>query len=163
MQTSRDSIRRMILEEIGQTALDGVPSTFLGSIVTGVALAVGESELNYLGASSQKKGEMVRVRVGAFTSGTVTTIDAVHSLSTGNTDVSTRVHRRGDLERLEISGGVPSLGSDDTAEWPGRFTVRALYRDGLELIIPMSEANTPHKRSSVWTIFTALREDLAAR
>ncbi|GAA0433127.1 hypothetical protein GCM10009543_30910 [Leifsonia naganoensis] len=163
MQSSRDSIRKMILEEIGASALEGTPSTFLGSIVTGVALAVGESELNYLGASRQVTPEMVRVRVGAFTSGTVTTIDAVHSLTSGSTDVTTRIHRRGDLERLEISGGAPSLGVDDTTEWPGRFTVRALYRDGLELIIPMSEANTAHKRSSVWTIFNALREDLAAR
>lgn len=163
MQSSRDAIGRMIVEEIGSTALDGVPPAFLGSIVTGVALAVGDSELSYLGASAQSTDEMVRVRVGAFTVGTVTTIEAVYSVASRKTDVRTRVHRRADLERLEISGGVPSIGVDDTAEWPGRFTVRALYRDGLELVIPMSDANTPHKRNSVWTIFTSLREDLSSR
>ncbi|MFF2052937.1 hypothetical protein ACFVU2_15160 [Leifsonia sp. NPDC058194] len=163
MQISRDSIGRMISEEIGPTALDGTPPTFLGSIVTGVALAVGESEVTYLGASSQATAEIVRVRVGAFTAGTVTTIEAVFSRLSRNADVTTRVHRRSDLERLEVSGGAPSVGADDTAEWPGRFTVRALYRDGLELVIPMSDANTPHKRNSVWTIFGSLREDLSGR
>jgi hypothetical protein len=163
MQASRDEIGQAILDEIGDDALGGVPATFLGAIVTGVRLAVGESEIRYLGASSQALEDVIGVRVGAFTDGTVTTVEAIFSTRTTTSEVTTRVHRRGDLERLEVAGGTPSLGVEDTVEWPGRFTVRALYRDGLELVIPMSEANTPRKRSSVWTILEGLRADLAHR
>ena len=70
---------------------------------------------------------------------------SLRSLSTenGNSDVVTRVHSRSDLERLEITGGTPSTTTDDFVEWPGRFTVRAVYRDGLEMIIPMSGVMSP--------------------
>ncbi|GIT79798.1 hypothetical protein LLS1_14670 [Leifsonia sp. LS1] len=163
MQLSRDAIGRAVVDEIGEGALDGAPATFLGSIVTGVALAVGESEVRYMGASAVLSDDVIGVRVGAFTDGTVATVEAAYSLQSGTANVTTRVHRRGDLDRLEVIGGTPSLGVDDNADWPGRFTVRASYRDGLELTIPMSEANTPQKRSSVWTILSALREDLAKR
>ena len=71
-----------------------------------------------------------------------------------------RVPRRSDRQPRETPGAPPATTTDDFVEWPGRFTVRAVYRDGLELIIPMSDANTPQKRNSVWTILSGLRGDL---
>lgn len=161
MRVPRDTIYRMISDEAGNAALDGLPDAFLGSIVTGVALAVGDDDLRYFGANAQASGGVVGVRVGAFTDNTLVTVEAVYSAQNGASDVTTRVHRRSDLQRLEIAGGTPSVGTDDLAEWPGRFTIRAVYTDGLEITIPMSEANTPQKRNSVWTILTGLRHDLS--
>jgi hypothetical protein len=153
----------MILDEVGHDVLSGLPDTFVGSIVTGIALAVGDDDLRYFGANAQSNGGVVGVRVGAFTDDTLVTVEAAFSAQSGGTDVTTRVHRRSDLQRLDITGGTPSTSPDGIADWPGRFTIRAVYNDGLEVIIPMSEANTPHKRNSVWTILSGLRHDLSVR
>jgi len=161
MQISRDTIGRRIADEIGSDALDALDAAFLGSIVTGVALAVGESDVKYLGASLHSTDDLIGVRVGVFTEGAIITVEAARAAGTGQSDVITHVHRRADLERLEITGGTASIGADELADWPGRFTVRALYRDGLEVVIPMSDADTPQKRNSVWTILNGLRDDLA--
>ncbi|WP_348786486.1 hypothetical protein [Leifsonia sp. NPDC080035] len=160
MQVSRDAIARRIIDEIGADGPDAIGSTMLGAIVTGVALAVGEDDVKYLGAALRRSEQVLSVHVGVFTAGTIVTVEAMLSTQSGQSDVITRVHRRTDLERLEVAGGTPSFQADDLAEWPGRFTVRAVYRDGLELVIPMSEADTPQKRNSVWTILNGLREDL---
>ncbi|WP_369961982.1 hypothetical protein [Leifsonia sp. EB34] len=159
MQISRDTLGRMLIDEIGSPAADGLQAEFLGAIVTGVALAVGDSDVKYLGASFRAVDDIVGVRVGVFTESTIITVEAARA-RTGESDVITHVHRRADLDRLEITGGTPSLGADEFAEWPGEFTVRALYNDGLELVIPMSDANTPQKRNAVWTILNGLRADL---
>lgn len=161
MQFSRDAIARKIVDEIGADGPDALGTTVMGSIVTGVALAVGDDDdVEYLGASLRRSEEVLAVQVGVFTARTIITVEAMLSTENGNSDIVTRVHSRSDLERLEITGGTPSTTTDDFVEWPGRFTVRAVYRDGLELIIPMSDANTPQKRNSVWTILSGLRGDL---
>ncbi|WP_426625676.1 hypothetical protein ACPPVW_06345 [Leifsonia sp. McL0607] len=153
----------MILDEVGDAALAGVPESFIGAVVTGAALAIGDDDLRYTGASVQRTEELVRLRFGGFTDSTLTTISADFDLASRHAEVVTRVHRRSDLERLEIRGGTASFGGDDPAEWPGSFAVRAQYRDGLEIVIPMSDANTPKKRNAVWTILAGLRQDLSTR
>lgn len=162
MSTSRELIGRMILEELGE-ALDSAPETYLGSVVTGVALAVGDHDIRYVGASNEATSGRLTTRVGVFTESTVVTIDAEYSSSDRQPTVTTQVHRRADLERLEITGGTPSIAHSDDIDWPGPFTVRARYRDGLELVIPMSDANTAQKRNAVWNILNGLRQDLTSR
>jgi hypothetical protein len=163
MQVTRDTIGRRIVDEIGSDAADALEPAFLGAIVTGVALAVGDSDVKYLGASFRAADDLIGIRVGVFTDGAIVTVEAARAQQSGQSDVTTHVHRRADLERLEITGGTPSIGVDELAEWPGRFTFRALYRDGLEVVIPMSDADTPQRRNAVWSILNGLREDLERR
>jgi hypothetical protein len=85
----------------------------------------------------------------------------VSGISTeGHKEIRTIVQARADLVRFEVSGGTSSFDADELDEWPGGFSIRAIYASGLEVIVPSSVVDTNAKRHSVNAVLAGLRSDL---
>lgn len=134
------------------------PSVWVDSLLTELAMAVGEEQIVYLGASLGQAVD-TSLRVGVFTDRLLVTAEA-RGIGDARPVVTTTLHSRRLLERLEITAvsGTAAPGP----EWPSRFRLRAVYASGFEVIVPSSVVDTAAKPASVDRVLMGLRTDLSA-
>lgn len=159
LEDTRDALHHLISRETGlETMMEARPSWY-GRLLTGLTLAIGDDQIVYLGAALEQSELGFVFRVGAFTPDMIAVGEA-RGGAVGEASVVTKLQRRTDLVRLEISGGIPAFDPAAFDEWPGRFRMKATYGSGLELTIPSSVVDTPQKRASLDHILDGLRNDL---
>lgn len=158
LEATRDSLHSLIASETGLEAVLEARPNWYGRLLTGLTLAIGDDLIVYLGASLEQSELGFTFRVGVFTAETIAVGEARGS-ALGEATVTTKLQRRADLMRIEISGGTSAF-DPSLAEWPGRFRMRAVYGSGLELTIPASVVDTDQKRASLDHILDGLRNDL---
>ena len=153
----RQAIGDLLRAETGLAAVMAGNEPWVDEVISGLALAVGEDRIIYLGAAVDDSPERI-LRIGAFTENLLVTTQARILGEPARAGVVTQVQSRRDLLKLELTS--TASGPDGSTDWPGRFRIRALYRSGLEVTIPSSVVDTTSKRASVEAILTGLRADL---
>ncbi|MGJ4845971.1 hypothetical protein [Leifsonia sp. Le1] len=159
LEETRDTLHRLISSETGLDAMLAARPNWYGRLLTGLTLAIGDDPIVYLGAALEQSELGFTFRVGAFTPETIA-IGEARGGAVGEASVSTKLQRRGDLVRLDISGGIPAFEPASYTEWPGKFRMKATYGSGLEVTIPSSVVDTAQKRASLDHILDGLRNDL---
>ncbi|MEN0083184.1 MAG: hypothetical protein AAGC66_00315 [Leifsonia sp.] len=154
----REQLSSLLRAETGLQLLFEVPPLWLESVLNGLALAVGDEPIIYLGASLGQAADTT-LRIGVYTDQLLVTAEA-RGLGDARPSISTQVHSRRELVRLDIAGGPSATGPIE--EWPGSFRIRATYSSGLEVTVPSSVVDTPSKRTSVEAVLDGLRADLKA-
>ncbi|HEV7184914.1 MAG TPA: hypothetical protein VGN33_10505 [Leifsonia sp.] len=157
---TQERIDSLLRSETGLLATWDTPPEWLGLLITGLSLAVGEEEIIYLGASFIAPTPDSLLRVGIFTPDMLITAEVSGISTEGHKEIRTVVQARADLVRFEVSGGASSFDADELDEWPGGFSIRAIYASGLEVIVPSSVVDTNAKRHSVNAVLAGLRSDL---
>ena len=157
---TQERIDALLRAETGLDAVWETPPVWLGLLITGLSLAVGEEEVIYLGASLTSADPDAVLRVGIFTPDILVTAEVNGISAEGHKEIKTMVQARADLARFEVSGGSSSFDPDELDEWPGGFSIRAIYASGLEVIVPSSIVDTNAKRHSVNAVLAGLRADL---
>lgn len=153
-----DAIEELLRAETGLGELLTSAPPWLDQVLSGIALAVGDQKIVYLGASVDRGAETI-LRVGVFTD-RLLVISQARAVPDARPVVTTQAQSRADLIRLELSCNPPSRNESD--EWPSRFRIRAIYGSGLEVTVPSSVVDTPIKRASVEAVLDGLRDDLSA-